>query len=118
MTFKYTPRGCADAKAYLESKLSQYEYHVAINQDGYSIVSLANYHHDQEQVHHHIETYTDIQLLAELIRRTVLYPAPRSRGYGTPHKEITVGIGPDHIATITLEQDALVELHDLIEGGC
>jgi len=119
MKFKYTEQGCADAKAYLEGKVSEYEYHVAINQDGYSVVSLANYHHDQEEVHHHhIETYTDIQLLTELIRRTVLYPSPARRTYVTPHKEITVGIGPNYAATITLERDALIELHDLIEGGC
>lgn len=37
-------------------------------------------------------------------------PAPSKRTYRAPHQEFLVGIGPDHTAHITMDQEAYEEL--------
>lgn len=54
---------------------------------------------------------SDIDLLAELIRRKGEgTPAPGIRGYVTPHYDFCVGIGKNHTADITLDNDAIAEI--------
>ncbi|WP_162619423.1 hypothetical protein [Salinicola peritrichatus] len=54
---------------------------------------------------------TDIDLLAELIRRRGVGHAPKRREYHTPHYDVCVGVGRDHTADITLDGDSLLELN-------
>ncbi|WP_280568235.1 hypothetical protein [Chromohalobacter sp. 296-RDG] len=55
---------------------------------------------------------SDIDLLAELIRRKGPGGAtPHKRRIGIPHRDVCIGIGKDHAADITMEEDALAELH-------
>ncbi|OBX36971.1 hypothetical protein A8U91_01319 [Halomonas elongata] len=52
-----------------------------------------------------------IDLLAELIRRKGHgTDAPHTRRYATPHLDYCIGIGKNHTADITLDEDALAEL--------
>lgn len=117
MKFEFTCEGQKAATAYLRYKLSEYEYHIAIEQDGYSVVALANHYTSQERECRGLDSYTSIQLLAQLISRTVLHVSPHKRQYATIHKEVTIAIGQNYTATITLEQEALNELYDLLIGG-
>ena len=57
-----------------------------------------------------LSQYTDEELLYELISRRRTFDVPYTRRYVCPHKEITVGIGEDHSATITLDAEALAKM--------
>lgn len=57
-----------------------------------------------------LRDYTDVQLLRELMRRHGHQPAPVQTTYFTPHREVIVGIGVDHTATLRFDDDALMEL--------
>lgn len=58
---------------------------------------------------------TTTALLAELASRLSTSPAPRATTHSGGQAQLLVGIGRHHTATITLERDALVALHNL--GG-
>jgi len=62
-----------------------------------------------------MDQFTDLKLLAELFRRSSdrLAGSPVKRTYVTPHTDLCIGIGPDHTASITLDNDALEELRRL-----
>lgn len=62
-----------------------------------------------------MEDYSDLELLAELVRRNDgrLTPSPKARQFVSPHRDLCVGIGPDHTADITLGDDDLAELRRL-----
>ncbi len=59
-----------------------------------------------------MEQYSDLELLAELVRRNRdrLMPAPKSRQYASPRTEVCMGIGNDHTADITMGDDDLAVL--------
>jgi len=65
-----------------------------------------------------MKTYSDIELLAELINRnfTRLMLTPKNRQFVSPHVGLCVGIGKDHTADITIDVDALSELKRLTES--
>lgn len=54
---------------------------------------------------------TDIDLLAELVRRRGVGQSPKRREYRTPHYDVLIGIGRDNTADITLDGDSLLELN-------
>lgn len=56
---------------------------------------------------------TTTALLAELASRLSASPAPRTTTHSGGQVQLLVGIGRHHTATITLERDALVALHNL-----
>ncbi|WP_163557574.1 hypothetical protein [Halomonas sp. NO4] len=58
-----------------------------------------------------LSEYTDIELLRELLSRNRLQPTPYHRIFASPHQEAVVGIGADHTADITLDEDALALLN-------
>ena len=62
-----------------------------------------------------MDEYSDIELLAELIRRNQdnTHDAPSKREYFTPHYDVLIGVGKDHTADITLDHDAMSELMEL-----
>ncbi|MFJ5538545.1 hypothetical protein [Vreelandella titanicae] len=62
-----------------------------------------------------MDQFTDLELLAELLRRNSdrLTGSPVKRTYGTPHFDLCIGVGPDHTADITLDNDALEEIRRL-----
>ncbi len=62
-----------------------------------------------------MDSYSDIELLAELVKRNLqrVTVAPSARQYATPHSDLCIGIGADHTADITMDDDALMELRRL-----
>ena len=62
-----------------------------------------------------MDNYTDLELLAELIRRNKARAVgcPVSRAYGDDCVEMCIGIGPDHYADITLHTEAVAEAERL-----
>lgn len=53
---------------------------------------------------------SDAELLAELLRRNPMGPAPTTQHRTPDHVEVTLGIGRDHIAEIILHEDAVAAL--------
>jgi len=62
-----------------------------------------------------VKMFSDNVLLAYLIGKNKISDAPKKTEYYTKHKEIIIGIGDDHIASLTLDEDALEALYKLIE---
>lgn len=54
-----------------------------------------------------------LQKLRDLFLSELVHNTPQKREYGVGWIEVTVGIGKDHVAYITMPEDALMELCDL-----
>lgn len=61
----------------------------------------------QETALQSLSQYTDEKLLYELISRKQGIGSPHTRRYCVEHIDFTIGIGKDHHATITLDEEAL-----------
>jgi len=57
---------------------------------------------------------SDVALLGKLFDNNLAYSAPRRRSYACPHREITVGIGKDHTATVTMPTEAVTEMYSIL----
>ena len=55
-----------------------------------------------------------IRLLSKLLSLHTLTSSPSKREYHSPHQEIGIGIGDDHSATLTIDNDALDELYKMM----
>jgi DNA-binding protein YbaB len=65
-----------------------------------------------------LNEHTDTELLRELINRKQVMPAPAHRTYAIPHQEVVVGIGANHVASITLDDESLEKLDlEAVEAG-
>lgn len=53
-----------------------------------------------------LEQYTDLELLAELVRRNGRSQAPVKTIRSADHSETIIGIGKDHVANIIMENEA------------
>jgi hypothetical protein len=59
--------------------------------------------------------YTDADLLAELVNRLGVTPAPQRREYRGPWSEVVASIGPDHSAVISMDDSTLVQLQRMTD---
>ena len=64
-----------------------------------------------------IETFSDEQLLFELVRRNGFQRAPKKVEYCGDWMISTVGIGKDHSVSITMDEDDFKELSALAVIG-
>lgn len=53
---------------------------------------------------------TNQQIVAELLNRHELFPAPIKREYGSGHVEACIEIDKDHTCTLTIDEEALAAL--------
>lgn len=60
-----------------------------------------------------LKDFSDSELLSELINRKEIKDTPRSIVYGYPHKTVTIFIGDDAHADITIPTDDLEELNKI-----
>ena len=52
-----------------------------------------------------------LNALSIITKNTKAIDAPQKTTYYTKHYQYTIGIGNDHIATLTIDKDALAALH-------
>jgi hypothetical protein len=57
-----------------------------------------------------LERYTDLQLLAELIRRNGTAAAPWQVVRGSPYTSVLVAIGKNHTAEIVMPEEAFADV--------
>ncbi len=58
--------------------------------------------------------YTDLELLAELLRRHPPKPGPNRVSWSHRPLGAVIGVGKDHVADIYLDEDAYEALKDLL----
>ena len=68
-----------------------------------------------------LKEFTTVELLREIMSRERIAPGPFRREFVSPHVEAVVGIGKDHTATISVDEEALEVLFEkpkqLLDGA-
>ncbi len=59
-----------------------------------------------------LKEVSTVELLREIMSRERIAPTPSRREFASPHVEAIVGIGKDHYATVTVDEDALAVLFE------